>query len=121
LKWIDPFAYAFKNKTNRIVEYGFYYYGKYAMVRFIIGCLSLSTPEGYEMFLKNCSEYGDDCSKCLDKETASMLFADSKRILLKTYLRHPIVNAYCNYVYKQENLDSTSRKELKNIIDSAEK
>ena len=117
----DPFTYAFKIKSNRFIEFAFYYYGRYALIRFLIDCLGLNTPEGYDAFLKNCNKYGDECMKSLDKETALEFYSISKKILEKIYTRHPLANSYCNFAYQRDNMDITSQKALKEIISSSHK
>jgi hypothetical protein len=115
----DPFTFAFKIKSNRFMEFGFYYYGRYVMIRFLIDCLGLNTQAGYETFRKNCPEYCDDCLKTIDKETAREFYSVAKKILEKTYPKHQLINAYCNYAYERGNLEINAKKALKKIIDSS--
>ncbi len=117
----DPFATAFKIKSNRLMEFGFYYYGRYAMIRFLIECLGLNTPAGYDAFLKTCNEYGEDCVKSLDNKTALQFYSDAKKILEKTYSKHQLINAYCNYAYKNGDVEMNAKKALQEIIDSSNK
>jgi hypothetical protein len=119
--YYDPFADAFTIKSNRLIESGFYYYGKYSMVRFLIECLGVTTPAGYDAFLKNCKAYCDDCPKILDKETSLQFRSDARKILEKTYSKHPLVNAYCNYALQNDRLEADARKALKDIIASSMK
>jgi hypothetical protein len=116
-----PFADAFRIKTNRLMEFGFYYYGKYSIIRFLIECLGLNTPAGYEAFFARCNDYGDDCAKSLDKETALQFHSDAKKILEKTYLKHPLVHAYCNYAFENEKLEMNAKMALQEIIASSKK
>jgi hypothetical protein len=108
-------------KSNRFLEFGFYCYGRYSLVRFLIECLGLPTPAGYEAFIKNCKAYSKECPDGLDKETVLEFYSTAKKILTKTYAKHPLVNAYCAYAYEQGNLDTNARKALKEIIDSLKK
>lgn len=117
----DPLSDAFTIKSNRLIEFAFYYYGKYSMVRFLIECLGVTTPAGYSAFLKNCKIYGDDCPKNLDKETSLQFCSDAGKILEKTYLKHPLVNAYCNYALQNDRLEIDARKALEGIIASSMK
>lgn len=112
----NPFEYAFANKTNKMVEYAFYYYGKYVMIRFLIGCLALDTKKGYKNFIEDCSKYGEDCSKCVDRETGNALHTEATKILNKIFPRHPLANEYCIYAFKNDNLDKGAKKNLKKIV-----
>ncbi len=117
----DPFTFAFKIKSNRFLEFGFYYYGRYSIVRFFIDCLGLPIPAGYDAFIKKCTTYTNECPDSLDKETALEFFSNARKILGKTYAKHALVNAYCTYAYEQGDLDTNARKKLKEIVDSAKK
>jgi hypothetical protein len=117
----DPFTYAFKIKSNRFIEFGFYYYRHYNMIRFLIGCLGLNTPAGYEAFLKGCNEYSDECLKCLDKETALQFYSDARKILEKTYSKNLLVHAYCDYANENGHVEVNAKKTLTEIIDSFKK
>jgi hypothetical protein len=114
----DPFATAFKIKSNTLMEFGFYYYGHYAMIRFLIDCLGLNSASGYEAFLKSCNDYGVDCVKSLDNETAQQFYSDAKKILKKSYPKHQLVNAYCNFAYEKNDLEINAKKTLEDIIAS---
>jgi hypothetical protein len=117
----DPFTYAFKIKSNRFIEFGFYYYGRYSIIRFLVGCLGLKTPAGYEAFLKGCNEYGDECLKCLDKETALRFYSDAKKILEKTYSKNLLVHAYCDYANENGHVEVNAKKALAEIIASSKR
>jgi hypothetical protein len=114
----DPLTYAFKIKSNRFIEFGFYYFGRYSMIRFLIGCLGLNTPAGYEAFLKGCNKYGDECLKCLDKETALRFYSDARKILEKTYSKNLLVHAYCDYANENDPAEINAKKALTEIIAS---
>jgi hypothetical protein len=115
----DPFTYAFKIKSDRFIEFGFYYYGQYSMIRFLIGCLGLNTPSGYEAFLKGCNnEYGEECLQCLDKETAQRFYSDARKILEKTYPKNLLVRAYCDYANGNGKVEANAKKSLAEIISS---
>jgi hypothetical protein len=117
----DPFTYAFKIKSNRFIEFGFYYYGRYSMIRFLIGCLGLNTPAGYEAFLKDCNDYGDECHKCLDKETSLRFYSDARKILEKTYSKNLLVHAYCDYALENDRVEASAKKVLSEIIASSKR
>ncbi|MBN1575024.1 MAG: hypothetical protein JW913_00625 [Chitinispirillaceae bacterium] len=117
----DPFAVTFKIGSNRLMEFGFYYYGQYDMIRFLIDCLGLNTRAGYEAFLKNCNEFGVDCVRSLTGETAQQLCSEAGSILKKSYPRHRLVNAYCNYAYEKSDAGTESMKALGEIIASSRK
>jgi hypothetical protein len=114
----DPFTLAFKIKSNRFIEFGFYYYGRYSMIRFLIECLGLNTPSGYEAFLKGCTEYGTECSNCLDKETALRFYSDARKILEKTYSKNQLVHAYCDYANGNGQVEANAQKALSEMITS---
>lgn len=114
----DPFTYAFKIKSNRFIEFGFYYYGQYSMIRFLIACLGLNTPSGYEAFLKGCNEYGGEGLQCLDKETALRFYSDAGKILKKTYSKNLLVRAYCDYANENGKVEANAKKALAEIIAS---
>lgn len=117
----DPFTYAFKIKSNRFIEFGFYYYGQYSMIRFLIACLGLNTPSGYEAFLKGCNEYGGEGLQCLDKETALRFYSDAGKILKKTYSKNLLVRAYCDYANENGKVEANAKKALAEIIASSKR
>jgi hypothetical protein len=117
----NPFADAFLIKSNRLMEFGFYYSGTYSIARFLIDCLGLNSPAGYETFLGTCDRYSDICSKTLDKETALNFYSDARKILEKTYSKHPLITAYCNYTFENEKLEAGARQTLREIISMSKK
>jgi hypothetical protein len=117
----NPLADAFLIKSDRLLEFGFYYYGTYALARFLIDCLDLNTQTGYEAFLGTCDRYSALCSKSLDKETALNFYSDARKILEKTYSKHPLINAYCNYAFENENLEAGAKQALSAIISLSKK
>ena len=106
----DPFAITFKIKSLRLMEFGFYYYGRYDMIRFLIECLGLNTRAGYELFLKHCKEYGTDCLRILDKTIAMQLHSEAEGILRKAYLKHQLITAYCNFALNDREVGGGSEK-----------
>jgi hypothetical protein len=116
-----PFTDAFLIKSNRLMEFGFYYFGDYSMVRFLIDCLGLTTAAGYESFLKSCDRYSEICSKSLDQQTAQEFYSNALKILQKAYPKHPLMHAYCNYALENEKLGGDAMKALKELIDASKK
>jgi len=112
----DPFTYAFKVQSNRFIEFGFYYYGRYSMIRFLIECLGLNTSVGYDVFLANCNVYSNECKKHLDQETASHFYSDARKILAKIYSKHVLARAYCDFADEKDNIGTHARGALKEII-----
>lgn len=114
----DPFTYAFKIKSNKFIELGFYYYGQYSMIRFLIACLGLNTVSGYEAFVKGYNEYCGESLQCLDKETALRFYSDARKILKKTYPKNLLVRSYCNYAIVNGKVEENAKKTLAEIIAS---
>lgn len=112
----DPFTFACKVKSNKFLEFCFYSMGRYSIVRFLIDCLGLNTPAGQENFIRNCPAYSKECQTVLDKETTLEFYSNAVKILKKTYTKHPLVNAYCNYSYERGNLELNQKSALKEII-----
>jgi hypothetical protein len=114
--FFEPFSYACKVRSNRFIEYAFYYYGRYDLIGFLAECLGLDAPAGYDAFKSRCAVYSGECPKSLDKETAPQFYSAARKILEKTCAKHPLVNAYCMYAYDHGNLGPDARKELGKII-----
>jgi hypothetical protein len=117
----DPFTDAFTIRSNRLMEFGFYYYGAYSIVRFLVDCLGVQTAEGYDWFVKRCGSYADNCSENFNKETAGLFYSDARGILKKAYSKHPLISAYCNYIMENEKLSTDAKLGLGEIIDLLKK
>jgi hypothetical protein len=117
----DPFTYAFKVQSNRFIEFGFYYYGRYSMIRFLIDCLGLNTSVGYDAFLAGCNAYSDGCEKHLAKETALQFYSDAGKILAKIYSKHALAHAYCDFAIEKDKIGIQARGALKEIIASSKR
>jgi hypothetical protein len=112
----DPFTFACKVKSNKFLEFCFYSTGRYSIVRFLIDCLGLNTPAGRETFIRNSPAYSTECQTVLDTETTREFYLNAINILKKTCVKHPLVNAYCNYTYERGNLEPHQKSALKEII-----
>jgi hypothetical protein len=112
----DPFTDAFAIRSNKLIEFGFYYYGAYSIIRFLVDCLGLQTVEGYDWFVNHCNSYVNNCSKNFDKETAGLFYSDARGILKKAYSKHPLVRAYCNFIMANEKLTTSAKLSLEEII-----
>lgn len=112
----DPFTDAFSVRSNRLMEFGFYYYGAYSIIRFLVDCLGVQTVEGYDWFVNRCNSYADNCSGNFDKETAGLFYSDARGILKKAYSKHPLIRAYCNYIMENEKLSPDAKLGLEEIL-----
>lgn len=119
--YLDPFEVTMKSKTVQFMEFGFYYYGRYDMIRFLAGCLNLDTPDGRSGFNKNSKAYRIADTLSLDTETAQRFCEEAHAILSKTYSKHALVHAYCNYAVVNDNLLLPARGRLREIVDPVKK
>ena len=114
--YLDPFTVTLKSGSVQYMEMGFYCYGQYAMVRFLVECCGLNTQAGYNEFVKRCDEYKKRCEASLDKKIALKLYAEAKLILSKTYNKHKLFHAYCDYALDYDTVSPYAKKALVDIV-----
>ncbi len=111
----EPFTLACMSASPQVIEAAFYYYGKYQMIKFLIECLGLSTPSGYETFRTHAHRYGKSCSKFVDRESADRMSDNAKKILGKAYSNHSLIKTFCDFAYEFDDISAESKKVLDEI------
>ena len=114
--YLDPFTVTLKSGSAQYMEMGFYCYGHYAMVRFLIECCGLNTQAGYDEFVKRCDEYVKGCEAFIDKKIALKLCADAKLILSKAYNKHKLIHAYCDFALANDTVSPYVKKVVADLI-----
>jgi hypothetical protein len=116
--YLDPFTLALKSGSVQFLEQGFYCYGRYGMIRFLIGCLGLHTPEGYNAFIRDCRRYGWSTADAIDRSVALRLSDDARMILSKAYPKHRLIRSYCDYAFTFDSLPNDAAAVLGEIVQS---
>jgi len=119
--YLDPFDVTMKSKTLQFMEMGFYYYGRYDMFRFLVACLGLNTPQGYDEFIKHRSSYGVADTLSLDNKTALKFYTDARQILGKAYPRHTLLQAYCRHAVSDNTISFIAQSTLREVIRTVSK
>ena len=114
--FLDPFTITIKSKSVQFMELGFYYYGRYDMIRFLIGCLGANTAQGYEEFIGYCKKYDATLAETIDNETALQFNAYAGKILSTAYSKHQLIRMYCDYTLAYEHLSSDAKQALRAIV-----
>lgn len=111
----EPFTLACMSTSPQVIEAAFYYYGKYQMIKFLIECLGLSTPSGYETFRTHAHRYGKSCVQFVDRESANKMSDNAKKILGKAYSNHSLIKTFCDFAHEFDDISAESKKVLKEI------
>jgi hypothetical protein len=114
--FVEPFSLACVSGSPQVIEFGFYYYGNYEMIRFLIECIGLSTASGYETFRKHSQRYGQTCMQYINKESAAKLSDLAKKILEKSYAKQLLIRTFCDYAFENDDLSADSKKILGEMI-----
>lgn len=115
-RFVEPFTLACMSGSPQVIESGFYYYGKYSMVRFLVECLGLSTPSGYETFRSHAHRYDQSCMQFVDRESAAKMSDNAKKILAKAYSKHSLISTFCDFALEYDDIGTDSKKILGDII-----
>lgn len=111
----EPFSLACMSASPQVIESAFYYYGKYLMIKFLIECLGLSTPSGYETFRTHAHRYGKSCVQFIDRESADKMSDNAKKIIGKAYSSHSLIKTYCDFALEFDDVGAVSKKILGEI------
>jgi hypothetical protein len=114
--FVEPFSLACASSSGQVLEFGFYYYGNYEMIRFLVECLGLSTPSGYDTFRKHAQRYGQACIQYIDKESAAKLSDMAKKIIGKSYEKQLLIRTFCDYALEYDDISADSKKILGDMI-----
>ena len=114
--YLNPFAITLKSGSVQFMEFGFYYYGRYAMLRFLIECLGLHSTQGYKEFAAYCKKQVDSSVVVPGQGTALQFYAYAKKILSTAYTKHQLLHMYCNYALAYDHLSPGAERELRAIM-----
>ncbi len=113
--FIEPFSLAYISSSPQVVEFAFYYYGRYSMIRFLVDCLGASTDEGFEVLRQRAKRYNQPFFQSIDRKSALKMSESAKMILEKAYSKQLLIKTFCDYAFEYDDIGNDSKKVLGSI------